>query len=197
MSVLSGIIHSIVAQPIVYDAVQRLAGVDYLRRQLQPYIAETDGQIVLDVGAGTGLFLSAFPETTKYLWLDNDPQKLRGFRARASSDIPAILGDATNIALKDKSVDYATCTAVAHHLTDAQLDQLVSELARVVRKKLFLLDPLDTDAWQSAAMWKYDRGSYPRTAQTLTTTVERRFAIEQSERYAVYHRYLLLVATPR
>ena len=196
MSVISEIIHSIVAKPIVYDAVQRLAGIDYLRRQLQPYIAETAGQVVLDVGAGTGLFLSAFPESTKYLWLDNDPQKLSGFRTRASSHIPAILGDATRIGLKDKSVDYATCTAVAHHLTDVQLTQLVSELARVVRKKLFLLDPLDTDAWQSAVMWKYDRGSYPRTAQTLTTAIEQQFTIEHSERYAIYHRYLFLVAKP-
>jgi ubiquinone/menaquinone biosynthesis C-methylase UbiE len=195
--VISTIIHSIVAQPLVYDMVQWLAGIDHTRRRLQPHLAQTDGQAVLDVGAGTGLYLSSFPPTAKYLWLDNDPQKLQGFQARSSKTFPAILGDGTQIGLRSKSVDYVTCIGVAHHLTDAQFARLVSEMARVARKKLIFLEPLDTDAWQSAVMWKYDRGSHPRTAQTLTTTIERQFTIEQSESYSIYHRYLLLSATPR
>ena len=77
----------------------------------------------------------------------------------------SLLGDGTQIGLRDKSVDYGQCIAVTHHLTDAQLPKLVAELARVVRKKLFFLDALDTDAWQSTLMWKYDRGSNPRTAR--------------------------------
>lgn len=193
---ISTIIHSIVAQPRVYDAVQWLAGIKYTCRRLQPYIAQTAGQTVLDVGAGTGLYLSAFPRSAKYLCLDNDPQKLQGFRARSPSTLPAILGDGTRIGLRDKSVDYATCIAVTHHLADSQLVELVAELARVVRKKLFFLDALDTDAWQSTLMWKYDRGSYPRTAQSLMSSIKQHFTIEHSECYAIYHRYLLLIAQP-
>jgi len=194
--VITNIIHSIVAIPFVYDAVQHLAGIDHIRQRLKPLFAETAGQSVLDVGAGTGLFLSVFPPSARYIWLDTDPQKLRGFQTRADRSIPAILGDGTRIGLRDKSVDYATCTAVTHHLTDSQLVELVSELARVVRKKLFFLDPLDTDAWQSALMWKYDRGSHPRTAQALTAAIEQQFTIERSESFSIYHRYLLLSANP-
>lgn len=193
---IDNVIHSIVALPFVYDAVQWLTGIDISRGHLQPYIAQTADQIVLDVGAGTGLYLSSFPTTAKYLWLDNDPQKLQGFQTRSSKRFPAILGDGTQIGLLDKSVDYVTCIAVAHHLTDEQLGRLVDEMGRVARKKLIFLDPLDTDAWQSTLMWKYDRGSHPRTAQVLKSMIEQRFAIEHSETYAIYHRYLLLVAKP-
>jgi hypothetical protein len=82
-------------------------------------------------------------------------------------------------------------------ITDSQLAELVSELAYVVRKKLFFFDALDTDVGQSMLMWKYDRVSHPRTARTLIATIERQFTIEHRETYAVYHRYLLLVAKPR
>ena len=70
---------------------------------------------MLDVGAGTGLYLALFPSTAKYIWLDNDREKLQGFQTRASAAVPAILGDGTRIGLHDKSVDYATCIAVTHH----------------------------------------------------------------------------------
>jgi ubiquinone/menaquinone biosynthesis C-methylase UbiE len=194
--VISNVIHSIVAQPRVYDIVQRVMGLEYTRQRLTPLLAETSGSVVLDVGAGTGLYLGLFPSTAKYIWLDNDRQKLQGFQTRASASIPAVLGDGTRIGLRDKSVDYATCIAVTHHLTDRQLADLVAELGRVIRKKLIFLDALDTSRWQSMLMWKYDRGSHPRSEQTLTAAIEQHFSIEKSETYSVYHHYLLVSAKP-
>jgi ubiquinone/menaquinone biosynthesis C-methylase UbiE len=46
---------------------------------------------------------------------------------------------ASQIGLKDKSVDIATCIAMSHHLTDAQLSSAVREFARVCRSKLIFL----------------------------------------------------------
>ena len=194
---ISEVIHSIVAKPAVYNAVQWLAGLDYTRRRLQPHYAQTAGRVALDVGAGTGLYLSCFPESARYLWLDNDPQKLSGFRARGAARLPAMLGDATRLGLKDKSVDYATCTAVTHHLTDMQLSAFVHELARVVRCKLILQDAVQSNGWISRLLWKYDRGSHPRSAKALLAAIEVRFEIERVEYYSIYHRYLLLVGAPR
>jgi ubiquinone/menaquinone biosynthesis C-methylase UbiE len=196
VSVVRDLLHTITAQPIVYDAIQQLVGIQHSIDRLRPHLAETAGSTVLDVGAGTGLFFPAFPPSARYLWLDNDPKKLEGFRVRAPH-AAAILGDGSNIGLADKSVDYATCIAIAHHLNDEQLDRFAGELSRVVRRKIFVIDPLYSDAWQSQLLWKYDRGSYPRTSEHLTSAIAQYFDIEHNDIYVVYHRYLLVVAQVR
>lgn len=195
MSMISKLAHTIVAKPLVYNLVQRLVGLDISIDRLRPHLAETAHHSVLDIGGGTGIFLPAFPENTSYFWLDIDREKLQGFRQR-TGHLPAILGDATSIGLADKSIDYATCIAIAHHLTGVQIEQFVDEVARVVRKRLFLLDPLASDAWQSKLMWRYDRGSYPRTANQLSSAIARRFRVQHIESYAIYHRYALIIAEP-
>lgn len=195
MSFISKLAHGIVAKPLIYDTVQRLAGLEISQARLRPYFAEIEAQSVLDIGGGTGIYLPVFPKNAKYVWLDIDPEKLKGFHQRASH-LPAILGDATCMGIADKSMDYITCTAVTHHLTDIQLDRFVAEAARVVRKRMILLDALDTDAWQSKLMWHYDRGSYPRTREQLRNVISRYFSIQHIETYAIYHRYALIVADP-
>ena len=193
---LRKLLHSIVAKPMVYDAVQRLAGIEELHRRIRPVMAQVAGQVVLDIGAGTGLNLSVFPDTAKYLWLDNDSEKYQGFRQRNGLDYIALLGDATAMGLSDQSVDYVTCTAVTHHLTDVQLASFMRETARVARKKLILIDGLATDRWISKLMWRYDRGSNPRTEHKLLEAIKTAFTIEHCESFAIYHRYLIVVATP-
>jgi hypothetical protein len=45
-----------------------------------PYLVQVENQFVLDVGAGTGNFAWLLPPAATYLWLDNDLQKLGGFK---------------------------------------------------------------------------------------------------------------------
>jgi ubiquinone/menaquinone biosynthesis C-methylase UbiE len=152
--------------------------------------------VILDIGGGTGNSISVVPSAGDYIWLDNDPLKLQGFR-RKHPTLTAIIGDATSIPLRDKSVDDVLCTFVMHHLTDRQLSQFFQETARVVRKKLILLDPVERkNSMVSRTLWKYDRGSHPRSVETLCAAMSTSFSIEQSERFAVWHEYLLCVGSP-
>src|SRR6266568_2765244 len=136
---LTSLLHKIVAQPLVYDAVQKLAGVAECHRQMRPFLEETAGSLVLEVGAGTGDWARILPPTARYLWYDNDTDKLGGFRAKKISPL-AVLADATTICLKDKSVDYGLCVFVSHHLTDEELDNFLRQLAQVCRQKLIFMD---------------------------------------------------------
>lgn len=194
---LARLLHRIVANPWVFDRFQNLMGLEKAVRRLRPHLVEASGHILLDVAGGTGNFGTAVPLTAAYICLDNDWQKHQGFKRKWPSAL-AIQGDATNICLQNKSVDYALCVSLTHHLTDEQLPLLFAELSRVIRCKLVFLDAVRTKHSKiSALLWKYDRGAYPRSAETLKMMIERYFEIEQIEHYTIQHSYLLCKAKPK
>jgi ubiquinone/menaquinone biosynthesis C-methylase UbiE len=193
---LTNFLHRIVSLPCVYDAVQKLAGRDRISPWLATYLAESSEKVVLDVGGGTGELARILPSSAKYVWLDNDVHKLNGLRRKIKHPL-AILGDAGHVSLKNRSIDVVLFIAVAHHLTDNQLDEAFLELARVCRLRLVFLDPIRHPGAMSRLMWKYDRGSYPRTVEELRSHVERQFVIEKESQNSVYHHYWLCAARPR
>ena len=194
---ISALLRRVVGDPRVYDALQRLCGLEHTRRRLRPLLADTAGRVVLDVGAGTGLVVPLLPRSARYVWLDNDPDKLRGIRP-AHGHLRGILGDATQLGLRDGSVDVALCLAMSHHLADEQLTAMLAELARVVRDRLVFLDAVVVPgSVRSRLLWAIDRGRHPRTGSMLRGALEREFEILTVHEYAVYHHYLLCTAAPR
>src|ERR1017187_3048733 len=188
--------HALVSHPWVYDKVQNLVGVGRVLDRMAPHMKKTLGEVVLDIGGGTGNVLSVVPSPDKYIWLDNDPLKLEGFRRKHPS-LTGILGDATNIPLRDKSVDDVLCMFVLHHLTDDQLSLFFAEVARVVKNTFILVDPVERKtSMVSRLLWNYDRGSNPRSVETLHAAMSARFDIEHTERFAVFHEYLICVGRP-
>ena len=194
---LTDVLHHIVANPRVYNLVQMLAGVQRVHSRLAVQFASlTSASIGLDLGGGTGLLRSFWPPTCAYVCLDIDMLKLQGFLRRYPAGI-ALLSDATRVPLKSCSMDVVLCTFVTHHIPDALLAQLISESARVLKSggKLILVDAVWAPArWVGRLLWKYDRGSYPRTAETLHATISNHCAITHWQRFAVYHEYVLCVA---
>jgi SAM-dependent methyltransferase len=177
--------------------MQRLVGREEGHRRMRPYLAQTAGCMVLEVGAGTGDWAQVLPPTARYVWFDNDPQKLTGFRARRASAL-AVVGDATRLCLRDKSVGWTLCIAVSHHLTDEELRLFLRSLANVSRDGLIFLDGLRTDgSWISQLLWKYDRGANPRKLEALQPFIEEFFDIEKEEQFAVYHNYWVCQARPK
>jgi ubiquinone/menaquinone biosynthesis C-methylase UbiE len=194
---LHSLAHKIVSRPRVYDWVQKAMGADSVGRFLAPHLVESAGHTLLDVGAGTGINRRLMPDSTRYIWMDNDAQKLSGYRGKGSSGLGA-LGDATQLCFRDKSIDYGLCSAVFHHLNDDQLSRLFDELGRVVRRRLIILDAVKcADRVVSNLLWNYDRGSFPRTGKQICAALERRFNLEHVDELTVYHSYILCVANPK
>ena len=46
-------------------------------------------------------------------------------------------------------------------------------------------------------MWRYDRGSCPRTYENLLSKLRQYFEMEMIQRYKIYHEYLLCTGKPR
>ena len=193
---LTSFLHRLVEVPQVYDLVQFLAGARLVQKRLRRAIAPyNNAPRVLDLGGGTGLHRELWSGESLYICLDNDPQKLQGFRARHNDSL-AILGDATQLPLRDNSLNIVICTFVAHHITDELLHQFVQEAMRVLKGDghFVFLDPL----WEprrpiARLLWKYDRGSFPRASKALRNVLSQHGTIVHAERFAVLHEYLLCV----
>ena len=194
---LTKLLHRLIANPWVFDRFQRFTGREETLERLTHYFAEAAGKSVLDVGSGTGVLGRIMPPTTTYIGLDSDWQKHQGFKGKWPAAL-AIQADATNLCLRNKSIDYAACIALTHHLTDEQAACLFQELSRVVRLKLIFLDAVRSEgSFMSSLLWRYDRGAYPRSAEALESMLRQYFEIETLEHYTVQHRFILCSAIPK
>lgn len=194
---LTRILHCAVSNPRIYDWVQALAGVQRVHDKLMPLLANTDHQVVLDVGGGTGGVIPLLPSNACYICLDIDPGKLVGLRCRHSR-AHAILGSVTILPLADRSADIVVCKFVAHHLPPQALALALQECARVCRDRLVFLDAIRVPGrFLSSVLWRYDQGRFPYTAEELQQALAPQFELEQVKRFAVYHQYLLCSARPK
>jgi len=116
-------LHKIAAHPWVYDQIQVLAGREQVLNRILRSTEELRPEIVVDVGGGTGTWRRLWPAACRYVCLDIEMPKLKGFRSKVPSGL-AVLSDATRMCIASESADVVTCVAVAHHLTDAMLDQI-------------------------------------------------------------------------
>jgi ubiquinone/menaquinone biosynthesis C-methylase UbiE len=188
-----------VANPLVYDTVQVMAGSAELNRRLAANLGMMpESPVILDVGGGTGLPPSLWPTGSRYLCLDIDPVKLAGFQRKRRGGA-ALQGDATHLPLAARSVDAVICKDVTHHLSDSQLAPLFRESARVLKSggRMLFIDAVDApERWRSRFLWRYDRGSHPRLVETLLQAMASEFEILLWEVFVVHHRYAFGVGVP-
>jgi ubiquinone/menaquinone biosynthesis C-methylase UbiE len=186
------VLHSIAAHPWVYDRIQTLAGQQRVLDRMSKRTAAISAEVVVDIGGGTGASRKLWPMSSRYICLDIEMPKLAGFRSNVPNGL-AILSDATRMPIVTGSVDVLMCMAVVHHLTDTMLEQVFEEALRVLKVggHLILLDPvLNRQRLAGQLLWKFDRGSYPRTEEDLHKKLESRFKIIHWEKFAIYHEYV-------
>ncbi len=104
---------------------------------------------VLDVGAGSGELLRVI---AKFARKQKRKANLFGLElnARAAgaileesknfNEIKAVRGDALNLPFADKSFDYAICSLFTHHFTDGKVVEILCEMSRVSRRKIYVID---------------------------------------------------------
>ena len=186
-------LHELASRPWVYDQIQKLAGVRRVYQRISRQLPAGATGYVLDVGGGTGAIRPLWPRDCRYVCLDIEMPKLRGFRAKTGDGL-ALQTDATRMPIADACASSVVCMAVAHHLTDTMLASVLSESARVLRPggRMFFLDPVfDRRRALGRMIWRLDRGSYPRTADTLHKVFSQHFHVAHWEQFAVYHEYVL------
>ena len=195
-SYLARVRYSVLGSPRLYDFHQRYGGARRIADQVATAFRAMDGRTLVDVGAGTGMVARMLPPGTRYVWLDNDRLKLRGFLSK-SLDCLAVLGDATQLPFSDRAADWTSMVEVSHHLPDDALRACFAEAARVTRDRFLFVDALRSDRIRSNLMWRVDLGRFPRREQALLALLRESFELEQIVRFHVNHDHVLCVCTPR
>jgi len=122
-----------------------------LRDSLLQEIARADLQSfsVLDVGAGSGELLRVIAawatetkRTARLAGLELNERSAREIVAGSHQypQISSVRGDAFRVPFRDKNFEYVICSLFTHHFRDPQVVALLQEMARVARRKIFVID---------------------------------------------------------
>lgn len=107
---------------------------------------------VLDVGAGSGELLRVIAKWTrvrgkagKLVGLELNARSARAINADDGElgtfpEIAALRGDALRLPFAAGAFDYAMCSLFTHHFKDEQVIAILRELARVARRRIFVID---------------------------------------------------------
>ena len=98
-----------------------------VRRHLRP----SQGMTLVDIGAGTGAFASAFSDWFNLSVLAVEPAAAMRDRIPRTAAIQVFAGDASALPLPDESADAAWLSLVIHHIPDLRTAAL--EIRRVLR----------------------------------------------------------------
>jgi ubiquinone/menaquinone biosynthesis C-methylase UbiE len=154
---------------------------------------------ILDVGGGAGSAQSLWSSDCLYVCLDIDDAMVRAFRPRRPRSL-ALQADAIRMPISDHSVDQVLCKFVCHHIPDDSLGHLFQETRRVLKDSgsLLLVEPIwRSDSRVSRLLWRYDRGSHPRTPESLSSSMSEHFVVRRMQRLKTWHTYAFYVATPK
>jgi ubiquinone/menaquinone biosynthesis C-methylase UbiE len=100
---------------------------DAVRRHLRP----SPGMTLVDIGAGTGAFASAFSDWFGLSVFAVEPSAAMRDRIPRIPAVRALAGDASFLPLPDESADAAWLSLVIHHIPD--LEAAAREIRRVLR----------------------------------------------------------------
>lgn len=132
--------------------VNRFAGDSRaLRKTLFPKISRLNSKAfsVLDVGAGSGellrdisKFAGATGRNARLVGLELNDRSVRSILEESSDhpNIAAVRGNALSLPFPDAAFDFVISSLFAHHLTDRQIASALSEMARVAKNSVILID---------------------------------------------------------
>lgn len=120
------------------EDVARSDGFQALRDRIIGLAAPRPGEVVVDIGAGTGLLTLLVAETAERVWaIDTSPSMCEYLRAKAVSaghaNVEAVVASATSLPLVEDTADLVVSNYCFHHLCDADKKRALSEAGRVLR----------------------------------------------------------------
>lgn len=104
---------------------------------------------VLDVGAGSGELLrvaAAWSRKTgrrlRAVGLELNERSAESINEESNrfDEISSVRGDALELPFSDSQFDYVICSLFTHHFVNEQVVQILREMSRVARRRIFVID---------------------------------------------------------
>jgi ubiquinone/menaquinone biosynthesis C-methylase UbiE len=104
---------------------------------------------ILDIGAGSGELLRVAArwarQTNRQLravGLDMNERMTESIveESERFDEISSVRGDALRLPFADAEFDYVICSLFTHHLLDEQVVQVLGEMSRVAKRRIFVID---------------------------------------------------------
>lgn len=122
--------------------------IDALRRSMISHLSavNSDAVSILDVGAGSGHLLRSVHKLlgtrTAFLVAAELNSQAAAAIAQMSTngEVQALQCDGLKLPFEDNSFDYVYCSLFLHHLVDEKAIELLREMNRVARRRIFVVD---------------------------------------------------------
>ena len=157
-----------------------------VRRHLRP----SPGMTLVDIGAGTGAFATAFSDWFDLRVLAVEPSAAMRDQIPRTPAIQVLEGDASALPLPDDSADAAWLSLVIHHIPD--LEVAAREIRRVLRPGApVLIRQGYPDRYEPSGPLKLDGIEiarwFPETARTIETFPSAHRTRARRSRAAGFH----------
>ncbi|ODU44535.1 class I SAM-dependent methyltransferase [uncultured Aquimonas sp.] len=167
--------------PSVYDFVQNLVGAARARRELSAhYLRAESGQLLVDVGCGTGEMLDFLPAGVRYVGFDLSQRYIDAARRRYGERARFECLDVAEAGRLDiHDVDIALAFGLLHHLDDHEVLGLLHALARLLgpNGRILTIDPTLSPGQHPVAAFvaRRDRGQNVRSPEAYRALAARVF----------------------
>lgn len=157
--------------PSVYDFVQNLVGAARARRELSAHhLRAESGQLLVDVGCGTGEMLDFLPAGVRYVGFDLSQRYIDAARRRYGERARFECLDVAEAGRLDiHDVDIALAFGLLHHLDDHEVLGLLHALARLLgpNGRILTIDPTLSPGQHPVAAFvaRRDRGQNVRSPE--------------------------------
>jgi ubiquinone/menaquinone biosynthesis C-methylase UbiE len=157
-----------------YKAVREVPrdGLSEWRQAVRRHLRPSQGMTLVDIGAGTGVFASAFSDWFDLSVLAVEPSAAMREQIPRTPAVRVLEGDASALPLPDASADAAWLSLILHHIPD--LGVAAREIRRVLRPGApVLIRQGFPDRYEPSGQLKQDRIElvrwFPETARTANT----------------------------
>jgi ubiquinone/menaquinone biosynthesis C-methylase UbiE len=174
----------LLTNPRFYELFQKfLGGANAKKWLVKNFWAPRSGDVIVDIGCGSGNILEHLPPDIEYLGIDTSEEYIRSARRRFAAGGTFFLGTAQDFVNQNNSyfdsADLVLCNGLLHHLSDCEALEVLELSKRIMKSdgRLVCLEATYLARQTRLSRWilNRDRGKHIRSEQEWKDLIGQAF----------------------